>query len=190
MKKTLLFFLLLLFALLLTATALAHSGGTDSQGGHTNQSTGEYHFHHGYSAHQHEDIDGDGVLDCPYDFVDNTEESTGTYSESSEKIVIEIPELSVTPPVVKPPILPSETSEKSNNDNEQKNQFDPSNSLPFIFGIILFSVGLMFVPVVISGIKSRRKEKRERRRLEEEHKQVKQFEKEYLEKLKNKKDWF
>lgn len=31
----------------------AHSGGTDSKGGHRNHRTGEYHFHHGMGPHQH-----------------------------------------------------------------------------------------------------------------------------------------
>lgn len=31
----------------------AHSGGTDSKGGHRNHSTGEYHYHHGMGPHQH-----------------------------------------------------------------------------------------------------------------------------------------
>lgn len=48
------------FCLLLLIPTSAHSGGTDSSGGHTDHSTGEYHYHHGYSAHQHID----GV--CPY----------------------------------------------------------------------------------------------------------------------------
>jgi hypothetical protein len=51
-----------------SVSAFAHSGRTDSSGGHTNHSTGEYHYHHGHPAHQHSDIDGDGELDCPYDF--------------------------------------------------------------------------------------------------------------------------
>jgi hypothetical protein len=48
--------------------ALAHSGKTDSNGGHYDSSTGKYHYHHGHSAHQHYDMDGDGNRDCPYDF--------------------------------------------------------------------------------------------------------------------------
>ena len=48
--------------LLLSCSALAHSGRTDSNGGHRDSSTGEYHYHHGYPAHQH--IDGK----CPYAF--------------------------------------------------------------------------------------------------------------------------
>jgi hypothetical protein len=53
---------LFLIALCLTccSIALAHSGGTDSRGGHYDRSTGEYHYHHGKPAHQHPG----GV--CPY----------------------------------------------------------------------------------------------------------------------------
>lgn len=47
----------------------AHPGRTDSNGGHYNRSTGEYHYHHGYPAHQH--IDGE----CPYDYDDQTDHS-------------------------------------------------------------------------------------------------------------------
>lgn len=53
----------------------AHSGGTDSNGGHYNHSTGEYHYHHGYSAHQHID----GV--CPYNGV--VYSYTGTTSQQN-----------------------------------------------------------------------------------------------------------
>jgi hypothetical protein len=58
-KKLIVFLMLLL--LLSAPVCLAHSGGTDSKGGHWNRSTGEYHYHHGYSAHQHEN----GI--CPYE---------------------------------------------------------------------------------------------------------------------------
>lgn len=51
---------------LLTMPTHAHSGRTDSSGGHYNHSTGKYHYHHGYPAHSHYDIDGDGTIDCPY----------------------------------------------------------------------------------------------------------------------------
>lgn len=46
---------------LVTASASAHPGRTDANGGHWDNSTGEYHYHHGYPAHQHEN----GV--CPYE---------------------------------------------------------------------------------------------------------------------------
>lgn len=57
---------------LCTVLVAAHSGGTDSKGGHYNHSTGEYHYHHGYPAHQHTG----GV--CPYDFDNETGQSNGS----------------------------------------------------------------------------------------------------------------
>ena len=85
MRKRLLAFLLA-FLLLLSPTALAHSGKTDANGGHYDRSTGEYHYHHGYPAHQHYDIDGDGVADCPYDFDDKTDHSSQSNSGSSRSV--------------------------------------------------------------------------------------------------------
>ena len=52
----------------LASFTFVHSGRTDGNGGHYNRSTGEYHYHHGYSAHDHYDINGDGIVDCPYSF--------------------------------------------------------------------------------------------------------------------------
>lgn len=51
--------------LVFSLSALAHSGRTDSNGGHRDTNNvsglGSYHYHHGYSAHLHPG----GV--CPYD---------------------------------------------------------------------------------------------------------------------------
>ena len=62
MKKLISFVLIYIFAL---SFATAHRGKTDAQGGHydyENESgLGSYHYHHGYSAHLHEN----GV--CPYE---------------------------------------------------------------------------------------------------------------------------
>lgn len=60
MKKIFILLLCLLLAGLLCFNVSAHSGGTDSAGGHTNHATGEYHYHHGHPAHQHPN----GI--CPY----------------------------------------------------------------------------------------------------------------------------
>ena len=73
--------LLLLLSLLITPV-FAHPGRTDENGGYWDRSTGEYHYHHGYSEHQHYDMNGDGIPDCPYDFRDNTSHS-GSGSSSS-----------------------------------------------------------------------------------------------------------
>lgn len=67
----------LLLLLLLSVTVFAHPGNTDANGGHYDRSTGEYHYHHGYPAHQH--TGGK----CPYNFVDKTGENSGTSGGSS-----------------------------------------------------------------------------------------------------------
>lgn len=64
--------ILLLLLILLCIPAAAHSGGTDENGGHIDHSTGEYHYHHGYPAHQH-----DGGV-CPYNFVDKSGSTSGS----------------------------------------------------------------------------------------------------------------
>lgn len=62
---------------IMVVPAFAHPGGTDGSGGHYNRSTGEYHYHHGHSAHDHVD----GV--CPYDYDDKTGERSGTSGSGS-----------------------------------------------------------------------------------------------------------
>lgn len=64
------FALFLALALCITVSAYAHPGGTDSKGGHTNHSTGEYHYHHGNPEHQH--VNGF----CPYATVTPTPRAT------------------------------------------------------------------------------------------------------------------
>ena len=70
---------------LFTIVATAHSGRTDANGGHIDNSTGLYHYHHGYSAHQHYDMDGDGIIDCPYDYDDKTNSNNKTISDAVPK---------------------------------------------------------------------------------------------------------
>lgn len=72
-----------LIVLLLIFSVSAHPGKTDSNGGHRDSSTGEYHYHHGYPAHQHTDLDGDGKKDCPYHFDDQTGQHSGSSLNSS-----------------------------------------------------------------------------------------------------------
>lgn len=73
MKKTL---LVVLCCILFIVPAAAHPGRTDADGGHWDSAAGEYHYHHGYPAHQHPD----GI--CPYEYDDKTGASSGA-SESS-----------------------------------------------------------------------------------------------------------
>lgn len=74
MKKIPLCVVCLLFCVVI---AFAHPGSTDGNGGHYNRSTGEYHYHHGYPAHQHPN----GV--CPYDYHDRTGWDSGTSGSGS-----------------------------------------------------------------------------------------------------------
>lgn len=76
-------FLLSLLLIAILTPVFAHPGRTDGAGGHTNHSTGEYHYHHGYDAHQHYDMNGDGIVDCPYKFKDVTSNDTGKHSFTS-----------------------------------------------------------------------------------------------------------
>lgn len=70
--------------LLVAIFSFLHSGRTDANGGHWDHSSGEYHYHHGYSAHDHYDMDDDGDIDCPYDFDDKTSNGK-TYGGKIEK---------------------------------------------------------------------------------------------------------
>lgn len=93
-------FLVILTCVLLLMPASAHGGATDFQGGHYNRSTGEYHFHHGYPAHQHEN----GV--CPYAFDDRTGWNSGASGTGSSD--------SKFPAVISPtPTSPAKAQSKS-----------------------------------------------------------------------------
>lgn len=74
----------LIIMLMIPVTVFAHSGGTDSNGGHYDHSTGKYHYHHGYPAHDHYDMDGDGTVDCPYDFDDRTGWNSGSNTNKNK----------------------------------------------------------------------------------------------------------
>lgn len=103
MKRILLLTIAACMAISITGSAFAHPGRTDSQGGHTDRDTGEYHFHHGYPAHQHEDRDGDGVKEyCPYNFSDNTGANSGTPSSrtSSSRPATYVPVPAPVPKVI------------------------------------------------------------------------------------------
>ena len=60
MKKILCIITAIICILSFTILCFAHSGRTDANGGHYVGGTSNYHYHHGYSAHQHPN----GI--CPY----------------------------------------------------------------------------------------------------------------------------
>ena len=76
-KRNLALFVCLMLLILPLNLALAHGGRTDANGGHYDRSTGEYHYHHGYPAHDHPG----GV--CPYDYDDQTDHSGGTNDDGT-----------------------------------------------------------------------------------------------------------
>lgn len=61
MKRIFCIVLSVLLLVILAVPVTAHSGRTDSSGGHYDHSSGEYHYHHGEPAHQHPNGK------CPYD---------------------------------------------------------------------------------------------------------------------------
>jgi hypothetical protein len=139
--------LLLAFALFLCLSVVvyAHPGSTHSDGGHFNRSTGEYHYHHGYPAHEHSDMDGDGHLDCPYSFDDKTDHSS---NETGFATISKTPSLEHTlPPIVNEP--PKADSEQTKQDTSQKGKHYP---LLLGLGCILVMYG---VPLLVDEIKWR-----------------------------------
>lgn len=75
-KYILITFLLVIIIPIIT---FAHKGRTDSSGGHYDYSAKEYHYHHGYSAHQHPN----GV--CPYETTTSTNILEETSTSTSEE---------------------------------------------------------------------------------------------------------
>lgn len=76
MKRFFLLFSVIALILVIGIFSYAHPGRTDANGGHTDHSTGEYHYHHGYPAHQH--TGGK----CPYDYHNNESNSSSSNNET------------------------------------------------------------------------------------------------------------
>lgn len=134
--------------LILPVVVFAHPGRTDSSGGHYDRSTGEYHYHHGYPAHEHSDMDGDGILDCPYLF----EDKTGSSSRETE-------------PTRKPTESPQNRIELTENNTESKKDATPKrdneNDIFIGCGIVLvFFIVAYGVSYIVDAIKRKRKTKR------------------------------
>ena len=122
-----------MLVLLLAVKVSAHSGRTDSSGGHTNRATGEYHYHHGYPAHDHYDMDGDGIVDCPYLFDDQTNHSSSTSSSpKTETTPTREPE---TEPTQKQTV-PTETVAKPE-PAEEKSPFPLKNIMLIVLSVMI-----------------------------------------------------
>lgn len=134
--------MLFLILLSLALPVLAHSGRTDSSGGHYNRSTGEYHYHHGYSAHQHPD----GV--CPYR-VSATPKPTVRPIERVERAVTSTS-------------ASSSTTVKNSSSNQSKNGGVDTFVSIIIVGS-LFAIALFVISSLRTTIKNLEKELRESR---------------------------
>lgn len=136
-KNALLFILsLTIIILTLCSTAFAHAGKTDEYGGHFDGETGEYHYHHGYPAHQHPN----GI--CPYNYSDNANHSIGNSSNggtTSEYTTVE--HQSTTKHNIHPSNNNSANSYQSSTDKQSDNMST----------IVLFSIisGIIFIVVII-----------------------------------------
>jgi len=84
-KQSKRYILILIVPILICLTVLqtsAHQGRTDGKGGHTNSATGDYHYHHGYPAHNHPG----GI--CPYEYDDKTNHNSGSNTNSSNSSAV------------------------------------------------------------------------------------------------------
>lgn len=178
--------------LALPQIARAHPGGTDSSGGHTDRSTGEYHYHHGYSAHQHYDMDGDGKADCPYDFRDNTGHRNGSSNSGDPGNNATTPPVLIIPDIPEPdipkystePTVPKTTTAK-------KEETKPVPTwIYWCFGIL--SVILLWMGVIIYAQKEDKEivqysHKNEIKRLNEQHnEEISRLKSKYEESLREK----
>lgn len=135
---------LLLLLPVLVFQVIAHPGRTDSNGGHNDTSSGDYHYHHGYPEHDHYDIDGDGIDDCPYDFMDGSEETnSNTVGSSSDT-------------THRGQNITSESNDSSQINVPDNSSSDSSFSLADYFAIS-FLLPLLALPLIIlsSAISSR-----------------------------------
>lgn len=117
-----------------STVAFAHAGKTDELGGHYDNATGEYHYHHGYSAHKH--INGI----CPYNHDDQTNHS----SNNSKSDVTAKPERHLETPDPHEPII---LQEKENEDEAPKDY-----SIPNLCNSIFLDITEAFAKNIFEGI--------------------------------------
>lgn len=138
MKRNLclLLFLVIILVSFFAVGTYAHSGRTDKYGGHYDTSTGEYHYHHGFPAHDHPDgycpysIEGSGKWK---DLVDRSSSGSATINKPKETEGAKIPTNEIT-------------------DTNNENHTNYSLSLGDIIGISII-VLLFFGHPILAGIK-------------------------------------
>ena len=109
----------------------AHSGRTDSNGGHYVGGTSEYHYHHGYPAHDHID----GV--CPYRLNENVTKKNNI----SDSIISDKDDNKNNDKVIKSNI------EVNNKKNNEKSTF---NTIIGIFFLSIFVIIPLFGEIYYS----------------------------------------
>lgn len=132
--------------LTLSFTAYAHPGRTDANGGHTDHSTGEYHYHHGYSAHQHSDTDGDGILDCPYRITGKLETPKTDSSDYWKKKMDELEQNT----------KPSQTVAAPKKTDSSEDKMDIEEAMPAVAGIVF---GLPVAAHLVASAIKKKKQK-------------------------------
>lgn len=122
----------LFFVMLFCVPVHAHSGRTDEFGGHYDHSTGEYHYHHGYEAHQH----NDGK--CPYDENKNCNESPSNTPQNNAS-----DKASVSKKL--PAYRPLETSTIVPVDTNASWPSSPRDSAEIVIALILLCLVLIYI---------------------------------------------
>ncbi len=157
MKKRFISQVITVCVILAAVPSSAHSRKTDAYGGHYDNETGEYHYHHGYPAHKHID----GV--CPYDFDDQTDHSSGTsYSAATPK-----PELHLETPDPLSPEIKDVTGESSVSSDEVISPTSPpaetpapvtndsgKRTLPYVSVFCAFGVAILLYVIHKKSIKT------------------------------------
>lgn len=143
----------ILLAMLVTQVS-AHSGRTDSAGGHWDRSNGTYHYHHGYPAHDHYDMDGDGVKDCPYEF----KSKERNYADEASRLTPKSTSVATSPTTPRPTTPKTATPNKEAPSRAQKKDAgepkwsDKTSENIGIIGIAIFIVGGLLVVVGIFAL--------------------------------------
>ena len=177
--------ILVICVLLVGASSLAHSGRTDSSGGHTDHSTGDYHYHHGYPAHYHTG----GV--CPYTSSSKSSGSSSSYSGYSKPAYTYItPTIKPTPlqtpkptptktPELTPQITPKATktasiSKAATNPDAGSSKLSVAEWIAIIFlgipiGVCILLSAYGFISAVVEiSIENRKKKQVEKAKIAEE----------------------
>lgn len=176
-----------------TGVSLAHSGRTDSKGGHYNRSTGKYHYHcGGHPEHQH----ANGV--CPYKTTTKTvtvtkkptekptskptNYSSGSLGKSTssslysltDSIITPIPQKSTRVVVQTTAPISLRLSEKKGKDNTSEIDYYVLSGAMIMVGIFFIwkrkkSQKEMYEQIVQSVEEHKKKEQEEKKKREEEH---------------------